>query len=303
MAVIRDDEISRSGSVDAQGFRTYTRTFQIETDNPEDGPIVVSAAIPIATWASHYSTPTESDPYALCKTITVQPEPGQHRLWTYTVTYDTRPFDQGAISNPLAGGSPPGWSASPSTPTAPTPPAGTAPAVRPWVLKFGSDHTTFAPVEDVLGNPIAASNNQRYTGITIDSAIPYFSLSIPRATVNFSKPATYTNSINSDVFMGYNVGTVRCVNYEITSQYEAEWGYFWQVDLKFQINNDGWDLKVIDEGNYWTEDGDLNKPIDKWSNPVDTPVWLNGAGGKNTTGIPVFNSFQVYRLRTFANIL
>lgn len=306
MAVTRWHELSRSGAVDSQNFRTYTRNFRVYTDSKTTGPIEVSAAIPIAIWSSYYSVEDESDPYALAKSIQVTPfaETQEGAAWDYVVTYDNRPFDFGSINNPLAGDTPPGLGASPSLPSAPTPPGGTNPAVRPWSLKFGTDNTQFSPVEDVNGDPIAASNTQRYAGVTVDRAIPYFSLSIPRASVNFSKPGTYVNAINGDVFFGYNVGTVRCTQYEISSVYEQAWGYFYQVDLKFQINNDGWDLKMIDEGNYWHEgDGNLHMAEDKWSNPVETAVWLDGTGNRNLTGVPVYNNFQVYPLRTFDNIL
>lgn len=305
MSVIRWNEISRSGSVDEQNHRTYTRTLQVYTDDKTDGPIEIWSAIPIQQWVSYYSVEGESDPYALAKTVDVQPLDGEQFAWSYTVTYDTKPFDSGSIANPTAGSSPPGLGSNPSTPSAPSPPGGQSPAVRPWSLKFGAEQTQqAAPNVDKFGDKVRASNGQPYTGLTYDVAVCYFELTIPRATANFSKPGIYTNAVNSDVFMGFAPGLLRCTGYDITSQFEQQWGYYYEISLKFQIRPEGHVTKVLDEGTFWRVGFDAVKLQDKWSNPIDGAVLLDGAGGKLPDGAnPVVNEFLFYSGLPFQSIL
>lgn len=305
MAVIRYDEISRTRSVDAQGYRDYTRLFRVYVDDKQDGPIEVMSAIPITQWVSYYSTPGESDPYALAQTASAQPNGDEKFCWDVTYTYSTRPIDTGSINNPLAGGSPPGLGASPSAPAAPAPPGSQSPSVRPWSLKFGVEQTQQAtPGVDLFGDKVQASNGQPYTGLTYDVAICYFELGIPRLTVNFGKPGQYVNAVNSDTFFGYLPGVLRCTGYDITSQFEQQWGYYYEVSLKFQIRPQGHVTTVLDEGTYWKVGFDNVKNQDKWSNPIDGAVLLDGAGGKKAdAAAPVTNEFMFYPALPFASIL
>ncbi len=307
MAVIRHNEISRTGSVDDQNHRTYTRVMQVYTDDKTDGPIEISNAIPIVLWVSYYSVEGESDPFALAKSVDVAPMDGEQFAWTYTVKYDTRPFDQGSIANPTAAGGigpPPGLSAAPSTPSAPSPPGGDSPSVRPWSLKYGVEQTQHAaPSVDRTGKNVRASNGQPYTGLQYDVAIPFVELTIPRSTCNRTKPAYYVNTTNNDTFLGYAPGTLRCTGYDITSQFEQQWGYYFEISLKFQIRPEGHGTLVLDEGTFWKDGFDLKKNQDKWSNPIDGSVLLDGAGGKLAGGPPVTNSFLFYQSTTYADIL
>lgn len=304
MSVIRWDEISITRSVDAQGHRDYTRTFKAYTDNTQDGPITVMSAIPIFQWVSYYSVPGESDPYALAQTAQAQPDGDEQRVWVVTYNYSTRPFDYGSINNPTAGTSPPGLGASPATPTSPTQPGGQSPAVRPWSLHFGVENVKqAAPPVDVFGQKVKASNGQPYTGLEYDVALPYFELTIPTLTANPAKRG-YINKVNSDTFFGRLPGTLRCGDYDIQSQFEQQWGYYYEIKLKFYERFEGHTTKVLDEGTFWKDGFDLKKNQDKWSNPIDGSVLLDGAGGRLADGAaPVVNEFMFYTAVPFANIL
>jgi opacity protein-like surface antigen len=305
MGVIRWNEIHRTRSVDAQGHRDYTRLFRVYVDDKTDGPIEVMSAIPIYQWVSHYSVENESDPYALAQTANAQPYDGEQFCWDVSYTYSTKPIDTGSIANPTAGSSPPGLGASPQPPSQPSPPGSQSPQVRPWSLKFGAEQTQqAAPAVDKLFQKVRASNGQPYTGLQYDVALCYFELTIPRLTANFSKPGAYVNAVNSDTFMGFLPGILRCTGYDITSQFEQQWGYYFEVGLKFQIRNNGHVTQVLDEGTFWKVGFDNVKNTDKWSNPIDGAVLLDGAGGKLPDGgNPVVNEFLFYSGLPFQNIL
>lgn len=47
MSVVSWTEIAgKNGGIDAMNYRNYTREFQVITNNPQDGPQTVAAAIP-----------------------------------------------------------------------------------------------------------------------------------------------------------------------------------------------------------------------------------------------------------------
>lgn len=53
MAVVEYQELSRSGSIDESGYRTYRREFLVRTDNPLDGPRPVAAGVPIPFYSAY----------------------------------------------------------------------------------------------------------------------------------------------------------------------------------------------------------------------------------------------------------
>jgi hypothetical protein len=305
MAVTEWEEIGNSRDVDAQGYRSYTRTFWVKTNNPEDGGITVMSAVPIQQWVSYYSVPTESDPYALAKTASAVRSDEDNTFWTVTYQYDTRPFDFGSIANPTVGSSPPGLGASPTPPSSPSPPGSQSPAVRPWGFGFVGEQTqVVATGVDKLGTPIKASNGQPLNNIQYDRAVMYFELTVPSLTVNLNKVPLYYNAINSDTFFGFPPGTLRCTQYNPKSQFEQQWGYFWETSFRFQYKDEGHVTVVQDEGSYWLNGGQQEKNKDKWSNPIDGTVLLDGAGGKLPPGAnPVPLEFLFYTGRPFQNIM
>jgi hypothetical protein len=299
MAVISTKEIKRTGEVDSQNYRTYSVEWLLETDNPQDGPIQVSAALGLILWSSSYGTGAEADPYAKCKSITVEPVSGELYFWQIIATYDNRPYDTNAIQPTIGSGSP-------TQPTAPTPPSGTAPQFRAWQVKFGARQTEEFLVEDINGKKAVASNGQPYEGgLAIPKALPYFSLTAYTLQPNYQKVGQYVNRCNDAPFLGYNTYTLRCSDYQIQSQFEDQWGWYFQKDITFEINDDGWDLNILDAGTHSYSPSTGWTPIkDAFGQPVTSPVPLNGAGLPIIPPAnPVFTEYQVYRLRNFNNIL
>lgn len=301
MAIIRWEELRRWGEVDEQNYRVYYREFMLYSDDKQDGPLTVSAAIPLQLWVSHYSVPGESDVHAKLKSIRVEPVGGEQYLWKQTVRYDNKPFDANSIAEQSAGlGGPP------SQPSAPSPPGGQSPAVRPWSIKFGARQTEQAISEDLTGAAVVASNGQPFEGgLMVPVAVPYFQLTCYAAAPNYHKVGLFVNHCNQGAFLGFNSGTLRCTDYQIQSQYEDAYGYYYQKDLTFEINNEGWDVSVLDAGTHTYSSSLGWTPIkDAFGNQVSAPVPLNGFGQPLAAGsAPVYKTFQVYRLRDFSNIL
>jgi hypothetical protein len=306
MAVTRWEENKRWGEVDSQNFRTYNREFTLYTNNPQDGPIVVSAAIPLQLWVSHYSVPGEADPYAKLKALKVEPIANEMYLWKMTATYDNRPFDQYAIANPT-GSSVPDFAGSPTSPSSPSPPGGQAPQARPWSLKFGARQTEKFIMKDRNDKPACASNGQPFEGgLKVPVSVPFFTLTCYTAEPNWMKVSTFANAVNTTEFFGFQVGWLRCTDYQITSQYEDQYGYYYEKQITCEIDYDGWKLKVLDAGTHTyfpttsQGPGGWRAIKDAFGQDVSTPVPLNGLGEPLAfPANPVYLDFDVYPTRNY----
>lgn len=297
MAVISAVETRRGGNVDDKNFRNYYREWLLRTDNAQDGPLLVSAHLGLVLWSSYYNAPGESDIYAKCKTINVDPLPGELQAWILKATYDNKPYDTNSIANGTA--SP---SASPGNAT-PQPPGGTDPATRNWSISFGAKQTEQHAYEDVNGQAAAASNGQPFEGgISYNVATPYFTLTTYSFAANFQKVGQYVNTLNNAMWQGFNTGTLRCVDYKIESQWEDQWGRFYKKDITCEINNDGWDVQVLNAGTHKHETATGWTPfVDAFGKDVTSPVPLSLATGLPLVppAPPEYKSFQMYRLRNF----
>lgn len=305
MAGIRYEELKRTGEVDSQNFRQYTREFLVHTDDPQDGPGIVSAYVGLTLWADYYDVSGEADPAARLKGIKVEPVSGELYLWKLIASYDSRPFDQNAIANPTTGGG--SLADAPTAPASPQPPGGTAPASRHWQIKWGARQTEEHVFEDINGQAAVASNSQPFEGgLAVPKAQAYFTLTCYVASPNYHKVGQYTNTCNDDMFLGFNTYTLRVSDYQITSQWEEGWGYYWQKDITFEVNNDGHDLRVLNAGTHTYSMGTGWTPIkDAFGQPVTSPgVPLDGAGQPLIPpAAPTFKTFQVYSLEDFSDIL
>jgi hypothetical protein len=283
-------EISREGNIDEKGIRYYTRTFQVLTDNFQEGPGIVAAYVPVNLYAS-YVTPTETDLYAILKKKTArQIEPGQ---WEVVCEYDSAPFDTGNQS----GSSTPGGANNQVAPTS-----------RPWILRFGSNKGTKLLTKDLNNVEVVASNGQPFDPpLEVPTAYPTIQITAYKATFSFSSITLYTNAINSDAWQGFAPRKLRCIEYAATTQYDNG-AYFWQLDVTIEVHPDGfWNpVEILDAGTVYLETG--SKPpqpiLDSTGNPVSSPVPLNGAGQPlNAGGSLQYIPFAAYREVPFAAII
>src|SRR5687767_4656395 len=91
----------RTFQLDEKNTRTYTRTWEVITDDPNIGQLEV-ATQPGLDIGDTYSTSTESDPLAKVTTIGSDCISADGRTWKVVVTYsslaqsDTNPLNQPA---------------------------------------------------------------------------------------------------------------------------------------------------------------------------------------------------------------
>jgi hypothetical protein len=306
LAFVGFSDQGRSGSVDAEGYRTYTRRFLVEMDSVNDGPRTVSAGMGIALYSQYYVTSTEQDVYARCKTQDAELVAGEKFLWTYVVVYDTRPFFLSISGtstlepDATTGGAPP------------TPPAEQSPPDRPWALSWGSVDNVVVLNDDfsIPSKPVQASNGEALEGIETESGYTTFTLTAYSVAARYPSISLFKHTTNSATFLGFAAEKLRCIDYRIESMYE-QGGFFYKREISFAIAPFGetWNVKVLDKGHYerihyaGSAFADI-KPVDKIGAIMNEPFLLDGVGRRLSVGAdPVYLSFKPYKIANWSNII
>ena len=125
----------------------------------------------------------------------------------------------------------------------------------------------------------------------------------------------FIGAVNTDSFLGYTAGKVKCTKHTGTPARAAAnptylpTGKYFVRDMEFIFRSDSWQRKFLDEG-FRTKtgtDGD-GKPTyaimkDEDDNPLSLPVKLNGSGVKlSASADAVFNTFALGKTAAFSGL-
>lgn len=151
---------------------------------------------------------------------------------------------------------------------------------RSWRFALSNE-----PIDrDIVGNPLASSSGEAFdpqmTEDFYDLVLRYV-----RNEESYDKllAAQYINAVNSDSFLGFNPGQVRCNIFD-GEEARVSQNLFCRVTYEFQFRWDGWKRKITDQGFRIKTGTDANgKPkyeniLDDKGNPVSQPVLLDGQG-------------------------
>lgn len=109
--------------------------------------------------------------------------------------------------------------------------------------------TSNEPIDrDIYGKPITNSAKEAFDPpITRDFDDLVLRVVRNEAEFNALRAAEYKGAVNSDMFLGFAAGVVRCVLYNGVKQYAAGLVY-WKVTYEFHIRWNGWQRKIQDMG-------------------------------------------------------
>lgn len=214
-------------------------------------------------------------------------------LYEITAIYETPQFDPGVSGT----GSP-------------------NPLTVPALITFDTYSSDELIDEDTNGNAIATANGELFQGVT--RQVSDLQITITKNFASFTPSAfyTYIDSVNSDVFIGFPAGTVRCAGISAREIVQDDWRY-WEVTVVFLArkpyrtsNARAWWVRVRHEGFYVRKvdpfgnlpDGRERATDDQDPpQPVVQPVFLAENGDKLQMGSnPFWKEFQVYESRAFA---
>lgn len=287
----------RSVSVDAEGNRSYERSYRIIADDKLYGPVSILAAFHTATsiaigtsWIEGQAlTPTYAyDTGSFCSGIAAKCETGHDgKQWIVTASYSARDPDQLTPDDPTDASITVEW--------------GT------WSREKIVDKTTDnKKLVNSAGDPFL-------DGYAISETLPL--LRVTRNELSFDPIVAqqYRGAINSNQWVvdGITIEAkqARVESIEGTPKYHSVIGRFFQVVYEYAIDPSTWVVEILDAGmNQLDADGNLVAIMtdDTPPQPVTDAKLLDGSGGllaKDTDTVvqdPVYLSFNVHPEKDFS---
>lgn len=271
----------RGGRKGQKGEVTYRRVFIVITKSKSDGPQVVMNAVDPNTGTSVpligeiYVAGNDLDVNARCIGVDPQEIDGHgSKIWQVNCEYSTKWQD--ATDDPL---------------------------LRPTDISFSFAQFQRPVWLDINASAITNSANAYFDPpVEIDDSRPVLTMVRNESWFSTSLAIDYQDAVNSDIFFGFPVRTVKIAG--ISGQNAVENGIqFVKVTYEFHIRRELWiPLKILDAG---MQDKNRNTTIPGTSGQIAVEPWpLNGSGtfltAPTTTSLLQFRSFTVYKERAFS---
>jgi hypothetical protein len=279
----------RDHEIDHTRTRQYRRTFQVVMSHRTADPIEVRLALIIPRlWNPYFGANGTVDLGSWCKRVRPRQDTQDPYLWHVECLYDSkidRP-DLNLIENPL---------------------------LRPADISWDGVAVMKPLEKDREGTPITSSATERFDP-PAESEDFRMLLRIERnlATYRALLYHTYFNAVNSDPWMSFQPGQVRCMKISGTRQFENGI-FFWRTTYEFQIRQgtesqkhiDAWALKILDRG-YFHVNAQGKRALMRdlvTGALLSTPALLNGTGGRLAAGgEPVFMTYYIYPELPFSKL-
>lgn len=273
MAVVISEEIHKgSGSFTLEG-RTITRYWQVDTNDINDGPAIVTDAVPIEL-GEQYETPNEEDLKAFCSEINASRVSPDGLKWEVEIKY-TELEDSESDPNPL-----------------------NQPADEQWdFVKYQQ------PINiDIHGAPILNTAGMNYQNqLYRDGTRAVLRITRNEPSFNASRAQLFSNNVNADFFRGARPGT--CMINSISGRriVDAVYGPFFQVVYQFEFRADNFKMKLVSQGIHEKDGTKFKRIADDKGVECTEPVNLDKDGKKLPPhGTPVVQNWEVQNKIPFA---
>lgn len=311
MGLIESKEISRTTDADDKGVRSYTRTFRVVVDDPNEGPYSVASYVGINfgdRWGAG-----ETDNTAYMRSASCRPVSGLNdEVWEVTFNYSNAPLDQN-IAGPLDGD---------GAPTDPDPDADpgqsnqdVAPEDRPWMVSIDQVSLSVPLLYDAItGDPVTASNGQPYSPpFEVEAYRTQLTITGFKAIADdsYSNSSFYENKVNTATYWGFGADVLLVRKYALQSQKEHNSAY-WAKTVVLEVNLEKWNpVKLLDQGTHYIP-SDTSKPpqqiLDLTGAPATSPMPLDGSGrplsaSEILAGHYHFREFNRYKRVSFSTLL
>lgn len=308
MAIVSAEEVwsGRSGNADDAFKREYERRFVVVTDNPFDGPIVVTGAsgIPVKYDAYANAGGTESDPRAFCNRVRATCRSEDNCTWDVIASYSTTvELEAGQSQNPMERGNTPNSSGGSGG-------GGPGGAGSRYDISFSPGSEVKAAVKDRDDNPIANSAGDPFDP-PLEIADPYLMMTIGR-NIPLANPLSYAltmmgylNTVNSGPFLGLPAETVKLFTWSMQFQPPDNGYAFWRETFVFHAkwnNGNGWLTELLDVGYFRIDGTDKVEITDPEGKQYTKPQLLDGAGGVLAAfgAAPVYMPFRLFPKKDFS---
>jgi hypothetical protein len=277
MAVVTFSELpQRTGGTQADFKRRYTRVFQVYSDDRDDGPVTVAAAIGLGI-GSTYSCGNDTDLGSFVQSIEARETgellAGMGLLWHVTVQYDgVDPTQDGeADDNPLN---------------------------KPVEWRYGTNRFERVVDKDVSGVAVLNTAGQPFDPpLVIDDSRPVIQATRNEATFSPAAAYAYKDVVNSATWFGGAAKTWKCNAITAKREWHGTLEYY-VVDYEFEYNPNTWQKVILNQGMCEKVSGALKAITTSDGTPISQPVPLASNGTKiaasSLPGSAVWLTFDVY---------
>lgn len=300
MALVSMGKISKSGSIDQNGIRSYVEVWEVVVDVIDEVQGTVSGYVDGDLYDSY-----DTDSLARLKKKSAQmvgPKEDGGILWTVTCEYDSQPFDQNASDG--SGGGPSGDPGQNS--------AEVQPDLRPPQVSIDSIEVEELRQIDYDNKPVKNSAGQPFNPpLKVTVYRPQITITLFKALGDdsYGNAVTYIGKVNSDTFYGFAANTLICKKYSLQSQFEHG-QFWWNKTVVLEAKADGYNpIRILDAGTYELCGGVIKPIRDAEGQPVTDPVPLDGNGkaiynsGCSSGGPVTHLLFKGYPTISYAGIL
>lgn len=304
---VRESWEGRQGSDSFKRRRTYTRTYEVFTSSPYDGPEIVGSC-PLLP---RLGFPHPNDLAAIVQSIKPSQDSSDPQRWLVSVDYDTECDIDSEKQDPKD--------------------VDENPLNRPPVFKFSfqqvSEVTADSQDYDLTTGLLTGRNKPIRNSaklpfdppLTIEVSRPVVTVTVNRAVWSLDDAIQLQDAVNDKPWQNLNARVARCIGVEAGSKFENKIRY-WEVQYSFALKRDTWDIRLLDAGFAELIPSSVEESIggnpalviperyvkitDAFGREATEPVPLNGSGRKLRPGDPaVFRVFRVYKERDFSTLV
>ena len=268
-------------SAASTGERSYVVTYQVITNDANDGPITVrdTAGIPFVNSTFTYGNDFDNGVYAVAYTVTPRAPIESRYVWDVAVTFS-------------------------STPSRRNDQYEDDPVSQSPIISGGGVRFSKIVEQDKDGSPIVNSVNDIITGIEKDDDRPTLRIQQNFNTIDLDQYATFASSVNSGTFFGLSARKWKMSHPRWEQRFRGNDTGYYTVTFEFEARSETWDLPLYDRGHFYL-DAQANKKRFMAGNIIQSsPQNLDGIGGvqpANLSPADAPNSpYKLYAEKDFA---
>jgi len=272
MSITDNNEIWRGESLsdEADGSRTYSRKFEIFSDDPNESWSVIRAALPTG------AHPDDASAYVSSRSVSRSDE--SRLKWEATVNYEWKPTDPGDD-----------------------------PTLRPAKIRWTSSLIQKAIVRDINGNACVNSAGD-YFDPPLEAELPRWTATIQFNAASIPVGILqYAGAVNNSAITidGVSIAEerARVLSLDIGEEDEENDVAFRSVTIAVECrdaSDSGFDLEPLDQGFRATVSGRLTAIVidddDGGRAKATSPVLLDGSGAQLTSPSPGTAVFMFYEI-------
>lgn len=233
---------TRKGKMDKDGYREYSATFLIESDDKLDGPSAVLATPGLPTTFDTWVFGNDFDSWAyatLERSVEMVEQESQGLFWTVEIKYSSKGDEKRCKDQQVDD-----------------------PLLIPDRISGSSQKYTEEATSDRFGNQIVNSAFEQIRGQQVEFDANRFQITIEQNILDLQLylMSTIVNSVNDSTLWGMPRRKVKFSDFDFSVKYYGNCYKYYTRKLTFDIDPGGYDRDLLDEGakalhGQWGTDG------------------------------------------------